>query len=153
MADGKFSDFNLVGGTALALKMGHRKSVDIDLFTTRDFDARTILEHVKSNYNAQSTHSIENGVFCFINDVKVDMLSHKYPLVKHVENIEGVRLVSLPDIGAMKLNAIYRDGNRLKDFADIYTLLERFPLMELLAAAERKYPDVNGALLKNSLVY
>src|SRR5688500_11434275 len=102
MADEKFNDFNLVGGTALALKIGHRRSVDIDLFTAKNFDAGAIAGHVKSAYNAESVHTIKNGVFCFIDDVKVDLVAHKFPLVKEVENVAGVRMNSLLDIGAMK---------------------------------------------------
>ena len=85
MADEKFNDFNLVGGTALALKIGHRKSVDIDLFTSKDFDSGAIGAHLVANYNAQSLRAIKNGVFSFVNDVKVDLVAHKFPLVRDVE--------------------------------------------------------------------
>ena len=56
MADNRFQDFNLVGGTALALMIGHRKSIDIDLFSTKDFNSHEIAEYLTSTYNAISVH-------------------------------------------------------------------------------------------------
>jgi len=85
--------------------------------------------------------------------VKVDLVAHKFPLVRGVENVAGVRMNSLLDIGAMKLNAIYNSGRRLKDFVDVYALLEFFPLKKLIEAGERKYEGINGSMLKNALVY
>lgn len=153
MADENFSAFNLVGGTALALKIGHRKSIDIDLFTSTDFNAPEISKHLTTNYDAIRVQTITNGVFCLINGVKLDLLAHKYPLIENLETVEGIRLVSLKDIGAMKLNAIYNNGTRLKDFVDIYALLEIFPLHELIEASEKKYPENNIAMVKNALVH
>lgn len=153
MKDNKFSSFNLVGGTALALKIGHRKSIDIDLFTTSDFNSPELSKHLTDNYNVTRIQAINNGVFCLVDGVKVDLLAHKYPLIEDVETIDGIRIISLVDIGAMKLNAIYNNGTRLKDFVDIYNLLESFPLKDLLAASEQKYPQNNIAMVKNALLH
>jgi Nucleotidyl transferase AbiEii toxin, Type IV TA system len=133
--DSNFDSFNLVGGTTLALKIGHRKSIDIDLFTTSDFDAQEIFKYLVTTFNATRVQAINNGVFCFIDGVKLDLLAHKYPLVEDLEIIEDIRMVSLKDIGAMKLNAIFNNGTRLKDFVDIYVLLEIFSLKELTDAS------------------
>lgn len=153
MADGNFDSFNLVGGTALALKIGHRKSIDIDLFTTSDFNAQEISSYLTTTFNATRVQTINNGVFCFINGVKLDLLAHKYPLVENLEIVEGIRMVSLKDIGAMKLNAIFNNGTRLKDFVDIYALLELFSLKELTDASERKYPENNISMVRQSLLH
>lgn len=153
MKDSKFSSFILVGGTALALKIGHRKSIDIDLFTTTDFNSSEISNHLTDNYNVTRIQAINNGVFCLVDGVKVDLLAHKYSLVKDVEIIDRIRIISLMDIGAMKLNAIYNNGTRLKDFVDVYTLLESFPLKDLLAASELKYPQNNIAMVKNAILH
>lgn len=85
--------------------------------------------------------------------IKMDLLAHKYPLVKDVEIIDGVRMVFLRDIGAMKLNAIYNNGTRLKDFVDMYALLENFSLQELLEACENKYPDNNITMVKHAILH
>lgn len=143
MADSAFQDFNLVGGTALALMIAHRKSIDIDLFTTKDFTSHEIANHLASTYNAVSIHSIKNGVFCFVNNIKIDVLAHQYPLVGEIVIFDEIRMISLQDIAAMKLNAIYDNGTRPKDFVDIYALLENFSLDEMLHACHLKYPEVN----------
>jgi hypothetical protein len=153
MSDNNFKEFNLVGGTALALKIGHRISIDIDLFSSFPFNSSELGQHLTSTYQATNVRTITNGIFCFVNDIKIDLLSHQYPLVDNIDYAEGVRMVSLLDIGAMKLNAIFGSGQRLKDFVDMYALLEIYPLDELLDACHRKYADLNINLVKNSLLF
>jgi len=141
MKDEKFKNYILVGGTALSLKIGHRKSVDIDLFTTNDFDSQEMLYYLNQNYGAIITESrlFTNTVLTHINDIKVDIITHKYPLLNPVEMNEGIRMISNEDIGAMKLHAIFQSGKRLKDFVDMYFLLEEKPLKDYLQAYEKKY--------------
>ncbi len=153
MADDKFKSFNLVGGTALALKIGHRISFDIDLFSIVPFIASELGQHLIINYDAKEVRTLTNGVFCFVNEIKIDLIAHQYPLVGDIEIIEDIRLVSLPDIGAMKLNAIFQNGTRLKDYVDMYSLLENYTLDQLLQACHQKYPDINIPIAKNSLIY
>lgn len=153
MRDEKLVEFNLVGGTALSLKLGHRKSIDIDLFTGRDFDAPGLSNHLQKNYRADIHRTIKNGVFGFINDVKLDLIAHQYPLVKQIEVNNGIRMFSLEDIAAMKLNAILYNGTRMKDFVDIYALLEHLPLEILTDAFVKKYPDVNRDMAQKALLY
>ncbi|MFP8894087.1 nucleotidyl transferase AbiEii/AbiGii toxin family protein [Chryseobacterium sp. EZn1] len=92
MKDEKLKDFILVGGTALSLKIGHRKSVDIDLFTTKDFDSQEMLYYLNQKYDAIITESrlFSNTVLTHINDIKVDIVTHKYPLLNPVEMYEGI---------------------------------------------------------------
>ncbi|HVU84433.1 MAG TPA: nucleotidyl transferase AbiEii/AbiGii toxin family protein [Puia sp.] len=153
MSDEKFHDFNLVGGTALALKIGHRMSIDIDLFSVQPFDAPLLASHLSAAHQAVEVRTLTNGVFCFIDNIKVDLISHQYPLVGAVELAEGIRMVSLLDIGAMKLNAIYNNGTRLKDFVDLYALLEVYTLSQLLEACRHKYPDLNLGIVKKATVH
>jgi len=94
MKDDIFMSFNLVGGTALALKLGHRKSIDIDLFTTSDFNSTDISKHLYSAYQAKRIQTIVNGVFCFVKGIKLDLLAHKYPLLENISTIDGVRMIS-----------------------------------------------------------
>lgn len=153
MRDSAFNSFHLVGGTALALRIGHRKSIDIDLFTDKDFRSAEIEAHLKASYSVENIRAISNGVFAIIDRVKVDIIAHQYPLLSKIEQTEGIRMLSLPDISAMKLNAIYGNGTRLKDFIDIYAMLEYMPLEDMLKACERKYPDINVPLARNALLY
>jgi Nucleotidyl transferase AbiEii toxin, Type IV TA system len=85
MSDEKFKDFSLVGGTALALMIGHRISVDIDLFSTTPFNASDIGTHLASRYGAEEIRTLQNGVFCFVNNIKIDLIAHQYPLLKKFE--------------------------------------------------------------------
>jgi hypothetical protein len=70
MSDNNFKEFNLVGGTALALKIGHRISVDIDLFTSSPFNSSELGHHLTTTYQATEVRTITNGIFCFVNDIK-----------------------------------------------------------------------------------
>lgn len=152
MADPNLADFILVGGTALALTIGHRQSIDIDLFTDRSFDAQAIASILEKDYAAKFMRVLKNGVFCSIEGVKTDLISHQYPHVHSPETIEGIRIMSLPDIAAMKLHAIVQSGARVKDFADIYFLLEKMPLSNMYEAYEEKYyPDVIRQMARSGL--
>ncbi len=151
--DKELGSFNLVGGTALSLKLGHRISVDIDLFTDRNFDSLYLSRHLAQTYNTGNIKTLKNGIFCFINGIKVDMITHQYPLLYKVENVDGIRMLSLQDIGAMKLNAILHSGTRLKDFMDMHFLLEQLPLQKITEGFVQKYPDVNVQMAYNALLY
>ena len=148
MAEPRLNDFTLVGGTALALTLGHRNSIDIDLFTNASFEANALGKEL----NATNIRTLKNGVFCFIDNVKIDLITHAYPEVVPHQTVEGVRMMSLTDIAAMKLHAIVQSGKRLKDFADIYFMLEHMPLSAMYAAYEKKYsPDGNTAVARLAL--
>ena len=153
MADEQLSAFNLIGGTALALKIGHRASIDIDLFTSAAFIAADIANHLSLKYNAQRVTVLKNAVFCFIEEIKIDLIAHQYPLIKPVELTGDIRMLSLADIGAMKLHAIVNNGTRLKDFVDFYFLLEKMPFQEMLLAYEEKYAETNTVMAKTALLY
>ncbi len=153
ISDKVFKHFNLVGGTALSLQIGHRISEDIDLFSNSPLDALKIAGYLKEKYKAENVRTLKNGVFCFIGDIKVDLISHQYPLVKPLVFNEGVRMVSLEDIGAMKLNVITGNGTRFKDFVDMYALLEHLPLKQMLMAYEDKYPGVSRHIAVKALNY
>ena len=81
MADVELKEFNLIYGTALALKIGHRASIDIDLFCTTNFNSVGIAAHLFKKYNAERMSCLKNDVFCFIEDVKIDMIDHQYPQI------------------------------------------------------------------------
>lgn len=153
MADAELSAFNLVGGTALSLMMGHRKSIDIDLFIDRDFDVQHLASHLSKTYNAEGMKTLKNGIFCYINDIKIDLIAHQYPILQPLETENGIRMLSMEDISAMKLSAILNSGRRLKDFVDMYFLLEKFPLERMTVAFVQKYPNVNVQMAHNALLY
>jgi len=153
MADKHLDAFNLVGGTVLSLQLGHRKSVDLDLFRTTEFDSGQLAEYLKHQYSAEISRQNKNGVFGYIGTVKFDMLTDPTRLIDKLEQIGGIRMLSIRDIGAMKMNAIFDDGGRLKDFADMYALLEKHPFNTFLDYALQKFPEINPVMLRNSLLY
>ncbi|MDP4286183.1 MAG: nucleotidyl transferase AbiEii/AbiGii toxin family protein [Bacteroidota bacterium] len=154
MEDEQFKDFVLVGGTSLSLQIGHRKSIDIDLFTDRSFNAENIKKHLQENYIATvNSEPVENSVKATIDGIRIDIMSHQFPTVKPIQVIEGIRLSSMEDIAAMKLNVITRDGTRLKDYIDMYCMLEYKNLNTLCKAFVDKYPEVNAYMAKASLIY
>jgi len=152
-ADDVFDNFRLVGGTALALKIGHRISVDIDLFSAEAFDFAPILQHLELNYGFQMQYSHKNTLKGIIHNVFVDILSHQYPFIRPEENLQGVRIASLEDIAAMKVNAITGNGTRVKDFIDIYFLLQMFSLADILGFYKKKYDQKNDFHALKSLCY
>lgn len=141
MKDEKLKDYFLVGGTALALRIGHRLSVDIDLFTRKTFDPNTMFKYLEKTYRAELVEDglSNNTVLSFIGNIKVDIITHNYPLVAPVEINDGIRMVSNHDIGAMKLHAIHQTGDRYKDFVDMAFLLEHAPLKNYLDSYHQKY--------------
>ncbi len=76
-------DFYLAGETSLAIQIGHRKSIDLDLLTMNDFDTNELLEFLEENYKFQLTYSSKNTLKGFINNIKVDFITHKYKFVKN----------------------------------------------------------------------
>jgi len=141
MRDSKFSDFLLAGGTNLALRLGHRKSVDLDLFSYQHFDSISLAEYLTQNYNFEKTDVRDKDtVMGFINNVKVDIIAHIYPLIDEPFIVENtIRLYSIRDIVAMKLVAISDSGKRLKDFVDIAFLSTQMSLNQMLEAYALKY--------------
>jgi len=144
--------FSLAGGTALALRFGHRESVDIDLFTHIPFDARILSEKLKSTYDVKEAETAENTVRGFIEGIKVDFIAHRYPLLGTIEKHDGIRIVSIEDLAAMKLNAIANRGCK-KDFWDYAELLHLFSRDEMLGLYARKYKNDSIWNVEKSLAW
>ncbi len=150
MKDASFDEFYLVGGTALALNLGHRKSVDIDLFTDIPYGSID-LKRIKASLitlfpvieNIECLDSREMVYSLFVGDSKEEMVkldicydeTHIFP----TERKGYIRLVSEKEIAAMKLNAIVH-GKRRKDFWDLHELLEKYPLKDMIDWALERYP-------------
>jgi len=152
-SDPVLKEFVLVGGTALSLQLGYRKSIDIDLFSAKPFDAKAMREYLKEHYQGVDMGVLGNAVFSRIQGVKVDMIAHQYPWVDPVKEMEGIRMASTLEIGAMKMNAISNSGERLKDFIDMHFLLENHSLEQFTNAYAAKYKDANPNIAKNALLY
>ncbi len=145
--------FHLCGGTALSLFYGHRKSLDIDLFTNFSFDASLVLGNIISDFQFQLSFSAPDTLKGFINNVKVDLLAHNYKYIGDPVRLGRISVLSEKDICAMKLNAIAISGQRAKDFIDIWYLLRKFEVPEILGFYRTKYNQTNDAVILKSLLY
>lgn len=152
MKDPVFDSYVLVGGTALSLQIGHRKSIDIDLFTSGHQDSTTIARYLRSRYPDILT-SERNPVDHVINGVKVTVMAHQYPQVEPPLVIDNIRMATPKEIAAMKVNAIHTSGQRIKDFVDVFFLLERLSLTDILNAYFTKYPNTTIQSAVSSLNY
>jgi len=130
-------NMRLVGGTALALHLGHRKSIDLDLFG--NFDPTVSYRKILSDAG-YSTEGSESGTVqsLRVENVKVDLVNYPYPWIDDVLVEGDVRLAGLKDIVAMKLSAVANRG-RKKDFIDIARLLDDFPLDQMFDLYKKKF--------------
>ena len=145
--------FYLVGGTALALRIGHRRSVDLDLFSNFSFDVVQLLENLTADYNFNLFFSANNTIKGSIDNVKVDFISHRYPFISEPVVEEEIEMLSFQDIIAMKLNAISANGQRVKDFIDIFYLIRSFSIEQMIGFYKKKYTQYNEVSVLKSLVY
>ena len=156
MRDEMLKHFCLVGGTALALYMGHRKSIDLDLFSQQEFDVAILEQHLINSYGfyvLDSTKRSDATLIGFINNIKIDCIRYNYTSVQPDSVYDGIRLRSMYDIAAMKLTAISQNGTRLKDFIDIAFLSAKMSLNEMLNSFEVKYPNTNKISALKGLIY
>ncbi len=146
------NSFVLVGGTALALQIGNRKSIDLDLFSLDNFYSNEILPELVLDFdvivNSQTNHSLIST----INSIKVDFIKFHYPFIKPLLKVDGIRMASIEDIAAMKLDAITGRGSK-KDFFDLYFLLQKFSLEKLFSFYIEKYPHQTTFHVLRSLTY
>ena len=152
MSENLFSEFNLVGGTSLALQLGHRNSIDIDLFGNSEINSELFIKKLNSFGEISVTQSSKNILITKIKNVKVDFVNYKYPLLTDILVIDTIRMLSTKDIAAMKLNAIAGRGSK-KDFIDLYFLLQEFSLAEIFSFYEQKFNDGSIFLVQKSLTY
>lgn len=159
MKQPELAEFRLVGGTALSLQLGHRLSVDIDLFTEAPYGSvsfQAIQKFFTSNYpyvgigNSMSgfggTYYVGNSKDDF---VKVDVF-HEEPFIRPCVEVDNIRLAGLEDITAMKLEVVSKNG-RKKDFWDLHMLSDHFDLPDMINFHSERYPythDANQIRLK-----
>jgi predicted nucleotidyltransferase component of viral defense system len=137
--------FGLVGGTALSLLYGHRLSIDLDLFSTEFFENNDVIAELKETFGNRIVIEEKQpkfGIFCFIDDVKVDIVRHPHPILFPMYVIDEVRFFSTEDIIAMKVQAVLGRGSK-KDFWDIATLLNHYKIADFVNYHKQKYTTQN----------
>ncbi len=134
---------SLVGGTALSLRYGHRRSVDLDLFTSGDLDRDAVIASLQREFGSSFDYKPSKAswaVFCHIDGVKVDIVRYPHPRIAPDVIEEGLRFYADDDIAAMKIQAILGRGVR-KDFWDLYELFKHHDLQWVMDRHAEKYPN------------
>lgn len=147
------SQTRLVGGTALALQIGHRKSTDLDLFAFEKPDIEAIVALLSGKYGYRPLLIDDKTTIGTIGDVKVDVIHHPYLWLEGSVTEEAVRLASIKDIAAMKLHAIANSGERPKDFVDIAFLSQYFSYETIKVFALEKYPMYGSLMFDRAIIY
>jgi len=147
-------NFYLAGGTALALHLGHCRSVDLDFFSADPFHEDTLVPILQAlpelSLVAKSTQTLHLPV----SGTKVSFIGYSYPLLFPLEQFRGLAVADVRDIACMKLSALASRGSR-RDFVDLYAAAQRYGLTQLLEFFPRKFAQANYSVIhvQKSLVY
>lgn len=149
-------DFYLAGGTALALQLGHRDSIDFDFFSKKNFNTEELfkkLTKIFKNYKIQKVQNEKNTLTIIVNkNIKLSFFTYSYPLLNPLISEEYLKLASIEDIACMKLSAIVSRSLE-KDFVDLYFILQNNTLLKLLKLSKKKFPSLDTNLIIKSLTY
>jgi hypothetical protein len=148
-----FSSFYLAGGTGLALRLGHRRSVDFDFFSEDTFDEEALLAVLREQ-SPKVLSRAPSTLHLLLLEIKVSFIAYPYPLLFPTDRFSGVEVADARDIACMKLSAVASRGTR-RDFVDLYVAANECSLRELLSLFVRKYAGVEYSRLHllKSLTY
>lgn len=150
------NEFYLAGGTALALQIGHRDSVDFDFFTKNDLKTKKLFTQILNIFQKHEilkTQEEKNTLTILLdNEIKISFFTYKYDLLKEKIDTDFLSLASMDDIACMKLSAILSRAT-IKDYIDLYYILKKIKLADLIVLAKQKYPNIDSSLILKSLVY
>ena len=148
-------DFGLVGGTAIALHIGHRESIDFDMFSPNDFDNAAIRAVFSRRGKKITSLRKLTGQFTFIIDgVHMTFFRFPYPIEYSVNFEKAARMPTLLTLAAMKAFALGQ-RSKWKDYVDVYFILRDFHTVEEITdkAVELFGAEFNGKLFRNQLSY
>ncbi len=149
-------DFYLAGGTALALQLGHRDSIDFDFFSNKNIDTEKLFSKIKlifKNHEIIKVQDEKNTLTVFIDDnIKLSFFTYDYKLIKKTINEDYFNIASILDIACMKLSAIISRATN-KDYIDLYFIFKEIPLKDVLKSLNKKFPEIDVNLVLKSLVY
>jgi len=149
-------DFYLAGGTALALQLGHRDSIDFDFFSTNSFSTEELfykIERVFIGHQIVKIQEAKDTLTLIIDQsIKLSFFSYQYKLMKPLIDENFFKMASIEDISCMKMSAII-SRSVLKDYVDLYFIFHQFELATLLNLTNKKFPAIDSNLVLKSLVY
>ncbi len=146
--------FRLVGGTALSLLLGHRASIDLDLFSDEPIDFENLTEALSDKYRSFYAKERKSSrlFFTTIDNVKVDFVNTFEKFCYPIKIIDDIRFASIEEIIALKLNAIANRGAK-KDFWDIHELLQHYSLKQMMEFYYKRYPGNSPMMVLKSITY
>jgi len=149
-------EFYLGGGTALALQLGHRTSVDFDFYAPRKFDNQQMAQTINRLFPGTdiTPEQPENTLRLDVMGTEVSAFYYPYPLLEPLVDYGSVSLASLTDIAAMKTAAVVQRA-RQRDFYDIYYLIKELGMEKIITATYQKFPwyEENNVVVFTSLTY
>ena len=155
---GLFKDAYLAGGTALALRLGHRISVDFDFFTRKKFREKIFIQKLSDlSIGFKLERSALGTILGYLGKTRFSLFFYDYPLLARPEKFLNISIASVRDIASMKVAAISDRGTK-RDFIDLYFILAKektFTLEEILNLYDKKFQVLrqNKLHLLKSLVY
>ena len=149
------SDAYLAGGTACALQIGHRISVDLDFFTPKEFEVKMLIRSLQKIGDFRLIRESWGTVLGNFNGVQFSLFVYDYPVIQSFQKYGNINVASLQDLGAMKIDAISSRGLK-RDFIDLYFIChEGLSLSELFESYDKKFGNLSSNIvhLQKSLVY
>ncbi|MEW5758106.1 MAG: nucleotidyl transferase AbiEii/AbiGii toxin family protein [Candidatus Omnitrophota bacterium] len=150
-----FDKAYLAGGTACALQLGHRISVDLDFFTPEEFDTSVLADGLRKAVGFKLEQQRWATLLGTINEAKFSIFYYKYPVLFGSNPLFNINILDLRDIAAMKIDAISTRGIK-RDFIDLYFLCQSgISLKDMLLFYDRKYGTLASNIIhiQKSLVY
>lgn len=146
--------FALAGGTSLALQIGHRTSIDLEIFSNKVFEIKEleIILETCTDFTFEYYGNNSRMLFGKINEIKCDFVHEPTALLEPFEVHDGVSYYGIKDIAAMKLHAVCGRGKK-KDFFDIYALLQLYNKQTLIDWFTQKYGIQQLFFLWRSILY
>ncbi len=145
----------LAGGTALALRLGHRISRDLDFFTNKEFQIESVISGIRKT--GRDFRVISEGIGYLIvevDNIKVSIFKYDYPFLEKTDVYEGIHVAGILDIASMKVIAISQRGTR-RDFVDLYFILQIIPFHKIAEHMVRRFGEerINPVHIGKSLAY
>ena len=145
----------LAGGTACALQLGHRISVDLDFFTREEFDSKELIKSLQKISDFKIDQQKWGTILGTMNEIRFSIFVYNYPVLFHYKLAYKINILDLRDIAAMKIDAIATRGIK-RDFIDLYFICQSgISLKEALSFYDSKYGILSSNIvhIQKSLVY
>ncbi len=144
----------LAGGTAIALQLGHRRSNDLDFFTSTEFNEIQWEQKLQKSIGLQTVNRDWQTIIGVAQDVKFSLFYYNKPLIQKTEEFYSVPIASILDMGAIKLDVVTSRGAK-RDFVDLYFIAREYGLEKMTEWYGEKFKNLNERklMIKKALIY